>query len=91
MLAIPAKKARQRPATYLEAKDVLLIIKMPDRRTQDGWRDDTLMLLLYNCGARVSEAAGLSWDDLQLTTPRLVRLFGKGKKERLMPLWSEAS
>jgi integrase/recombinase XerD len=91
VLAIPAKKARQRPAIYLEADDVRLIINMPDRRTHDGWRDYTLLLFLYNCGARVSEAAGLRWHDLQLTAPRHVRLFGKGKKERLLPLWSETA
>ena len=91
VLAIPAKKARQRPATYLEAEDVRLIINMPDKRTRDGWRDFALLLFLYNCGARVSEATGLQWDDLQLTAPRQVRLRGKGKKERLLPLWSETA
>jgi len=48
VLAIPAKKARQRPATYLEAQDARLIINMPDQRTIDGWRDYTLLLFLYN-------------------------------------------
>jgi len=91
VLAIPAKKARQRPATYLEAADARLIISMPDKRTCDGWRDYTLLLFLYNCGARVSEAAGLRWDDLQLAAPRQVRLRGKGKKERLLPLWPETA
>jgi site-specific recombinase XerD len=91
VLAIPPKKARQRPATYLEAEDVRLIINMPDRRTIDGWRDYTLLLFLYNSGARVSEAAGLRWDDLQLAAPRQVRLRGKGKKERLLPLWTETA
>ena len=91
VLAIPAKKARQRPATYLEAEDARLIITMPDQRTFDGWRDYTLLLFLYNCGARVSEVAGLRWDDLQLVAPRQVRLRGKGKKERLLPLWTETA
>ena len=91
VLAIPAKKARQRPATYVEAQDARLIIKMPDQRTARGWRDYTLLLFLYNCGARVSEATGLRWDDLQLTAPRQVRLRGKGKKERLLPLWPETA
>lgn len=91
VLAIPAKKARQRPATYLEAEDARLIISMPDRRTHDGWRDYALLLFLYNCGARVGEAAGLRWDDLQLVAPRQVRLRGKGKKERLLPLWPETA
>lgn len=91
VLAIPAKKARQRPATYLEAEDVRLIINMPDKRTCDGWRDYTLLIFLFNCGARVSEAAGLRWDDLQLAASRQVRLRGKGNKERLLPLWPETA
>lgn len=91
VLAIPAKKARQRPATYMEAQDARLIIKMPDQRTRQGSRDYTLLLFLYNCGARVSEATGLRWEDLQLTAPRQVRLRGKGKKERLLPLWPETA
>ena len=91
VLAIPSKKARQRPATYLEADDVRAIIAKPDRRTADGWRDYTLLLFLYNCGARVSEATGVQWDDLQLVPPRQVRLRGKGRKERLLPLWRETA
>lgn len=91
VLAIPAKKARQRPSTYVEATDMRAIIAMPDRRTRDGWRDYTLLLLLYNCGARVSEVIDLRWDDLQLVPPRQVRLRGKGKKERLLPLWRETA
>ncbi|MDB5940142.1 MAG: integrase, partial [Polaromonas sp.] len=65
VLAIPAKKARQRPATYLEAEEARLIIDRPDPHTLGGWRDRALLLFLYNCGARVSEATGLRWDDLQ--------------------------
>lgn len=91
VLAIPAKKARQRPATYLEAEDARLIVDMPDKRTPQGWRDYTLLLFLYNCGTRVAEAAGLQWDDLQLAVPRQVRLHGKGKKDRLLPLWPETA
>lgn len=91
VLAIPAKKARHKPATYLEAQDARLIIGMPDRRTPDGWRDYALLLFLYNCGARVAEAAGLRWEDLQLVAPRQVRLRGKGKKERMLPLWPETA
>ncbi|WP_202949491.1 tyrosine-type recombinase/integrase [Paraburkholderia hospita] len=66
VLAIPTKKARQQPSTYLEAEDSRLIISMPDKRTSAGWRDYTLLLFLYNCGARVSEAAGLRWNDLPI-------------------------
>ncbi|MFH1872917.1 MAG: tyrosine-type recombinase/integrase [Pseudomonadota bacterium] len=89
VLAIPSKKARQRTATYLEADDVRTIIANPDHRTANGWRDYTLLLFLYNCGARVSEAAGVRWDDFQLAPSRQVRLRGKGKKERRLLLWRE--
>jgi site-specific recombinase XerD len=91
VLAIPAKKARQRPATYLEAEEARLIIDRPDQHTSGGWRDRALLLFLYNCGARVSEATGLRWDDLQLAAPRQVRLRGKGQKERVLPLWPETA
>ena len=91
VLAIPSKKARQRPATYLEADDVRAILGNPDRRTADGWRDYTLLLFLYNCGARVNEAIDVRWNDLHLAAPRQVRLRGKGKKERLLPLWRETA
>lgn len=91
VLALPSKRARQTPATYLEAVDIRAIIANPDRRTLGGYRDHALLLFLYNCGARVSEATGLLWDDLQLTPPRQVRLRGKGRKERLVPLWSETA
>jgi len=63
----------------------------PDKRTREGWRDYTLLLFLFNCGTRVSEAVGLQWDDLQLAAPRQVRLRGKGKKERILPLWPETA
>jgi integrase/recombinase XerD len=91
VLAIPSKKARQRPATYLEVDDVRAIIAKPDRQTNAGWRDYTLLLFLYNCGARVSEVTGVQWADLQLAAPRQVRLRGKGRKERLLPLWRETA
>ena len=91
VLAIPSKNCLQQPATYLEADDVRAIIAKPDRRTDDGWRDYTLLLFFYNCGARVSEATGIQWSDLQLVPPRQVRLRGKGRKERLLPLWRETA
>ena len=91
VLAVPSKKARQRPATYLEADDVRAIIARPNRRTADGWRDYALLLFLYNSGARVSEVTGVLWTDIQLVPPRQVRLRGKGRKERLVPLWRETT
>jgi len=91
VLALPSKRARRQPAHYLEAPDIRAIIDAPDRRTRQGWRDYTLLLFLYNCGARVGETTGLQWSDLQLMPPRQVRLRGKGRKERLVPMWRQTA
>ncbi|MCI9887537.1 site-specific tyrosine recombinase XerD [Micrococcales bacterium 31B] len=53
-------------------------------------RDIALLELLYGCGARISEAVGLDLDDVDLDG-RSVRLFGKGRKERVVPLGRYAS
>jgi site-specific recombinase XerD len=91
VLVIPSKKARQKPSTYLEVDDVRAIIAKPDRQAHHGWRDYTLLLFLYNCGARVAEATAAQWVDLQLSPPRQAPLHGKGRKERLLPLWRETA
>jgi integrase/recombinase XerD len=54
-----------------------------------GLRDRALLEVLYGCGARISEAVGLDVDDVDLDAG-LVRLFGKGRKERVVPLGSYA-
>src|SRR4051794_14073099 len=57
--------------------------------TPAALRDRALLELLYGCGARISEAVGLDVDDVDLEQ-RSVRLFGKGRKERVVPLGSFA-
>lgn len=89
VLALPAKRAKQTLATYLEAEEVNVILSQPDKRTALGQRDHALLLFLYNTGARVSEALAVRNFDLYLTEPLQVQLHGKGKKDRLCPLWQE--
>ncbi|MCA9689807.1 MAG: tyrosine-type recombinase/integrase [Myxococcales bacterium] len=61
------------------------------RIAADGRRDYTLLLALFNTGARVQEIVDVRPCDLQLTRPFQVRLFGKGRKERLCPLWPQTA
>jgi site-specific recombinase XerD len=54
-------------------------------------RDYALLVFLYNTGARISEALAVASADLHLVAPRHVRLQGKGRKERICPLWPETA
>jgi len=91
VLALPSKKTRTKPASYLEPADARLILKQPNCGTALGLRDHALLLFLYNTGARVSEALAVRNEDLSLGSPRQVRLQGKGGRDRLCPLWRETA
>lgn len=56
VLALPLKRTSTAPAAYLEPEEMSIILNQPDRRSALGIRDRALLLLLYNTGARVSEA-----------------------------------
>ncbi len=91
VLAIPAKRARIQPPSYLEPAEARALIAQPGPATASGARDLALLLFLYNTGARVSEALAVRAADLRLGSPRQVRLHGKGGKDRLCPLWPETA
>jgi site-specific recombinase XerD len=61
----------------------------PDRKTKLGERDHVLLAVLYNTGARIAEALNVRLSDIRLDSPAQVRVWGKGRKERISPLWPE--
>lgn len=91
ILSVPDKRTPTAAAHYLEPEDVKHLLTQPDRTTLAGQRDHALLLTLYNTGARISEALNIRLEHLSLTSPRHVRLNGKGGKERLCPLWPETA
>ena len=91
ILAIQTKRATQRAVAYLEPEEARAVIAAVDTSSQRGRRDHALLLLLYNTGARVSEALAVRAGDFRLDRPRQVRFLGKGKKERICPLWPETA
>ena len=91
ILAIPRKRAPQRTVDYRERAEVETLLTHIDRRTPRGRRDYTLLSFLYNSGARVQEVVDLSRAALQLDRPYQVRLVGKGRQERICPLWPETA
>ena len=86
LLAVPFKRASSRIVEYLDAEEMRAMLDVPDRGSSDGRRDYTLLLVMLNTGARVQELLDLRPCDLQLLRPLQVRLFGKGRKERMCPL-----
>ncbi|MGO9837880.1 MAG: site-specific integrase [Polyangiaceae bacterium] len=91
VLAVPFKRARARVVEYLEADEIRALLDAPDRATPDGRRDHALLLALFNTGARVQEILDVRPCDLQLARPLQVRLRGKGRKERMCPLWPQTA
>lgn len=83
---IPFKKTDQPGITYLDKEEMDALLAAPDRRSAQGQRDYALLLFLYNSGARASEAAELRIEDVDAHASA-VRIIGKGRKQRVCPLW----
>jgi integrase/recombinase XerD len=86
ILSIPCKRANRPMLGFLTRQELHSILAAPDLGTWTGRRDHLLFSLLYNTGARISEALRLTPGDLR---NRAVRLHGKGRKERDVPLWPQ--
>lgn len=83
---IPLKKTSQPAITYLDKPEMDALLAAHEQTAQ-GHREQTLLLFLYNSGARVSEAAQLKIGDIEWHA-QCVRIFGKGNKQRRCPLWT---
>ena len=84
----PPKRAPRFPKTLSEA-DVEALLAAPDTRTPLGMRDRAMLEVLYAAGLRVSELVGLKIFEVNLEAG-VLRILGKGSKERLVPLGEEA-
>jgi integrase/recombinase XerD len=90
----PPMPGRRLPKA-ISVDDVTAILEAVGSDSAAGLRNTAMLEFLYSTGARISEAVGLDVDDLVLAGPdddgpSLVRLFGKGSKERLVPVGSYA-
>lgn len=86
IIGIPYKKAEKKTIGYLDEEKTKKLLSSPDISTKKGRRDQTLLSLLYDSGARVQELADLTVGDIRLDTPAQVKLTGKGRKTRSVPL-----
>ncbi len=87
VLAIPMKRYDSKLICYLDRNEMNAIFNAIDTKTWSGQRDHALLVTLYNTGARVSEIIGVKRKDIELNRNLSIRLHGKGRKERIVPLW----
>lgn len=86
ILAIPRRRCPRTTVEYLDATDLADILAQPDLDTAHGRRDAVLLSVLYDTGARVQELVDLRVRDVRLEAPSQVRLVGKGRKTRAVPI-----
>lgn len=84
-----APKLTQRLPTSISEAEVESLLAVPDLMTSIGLRDKAMLEVLYATGIRVSELVALRMDEMNLAQG-VIRIFGKGNKERLVPLGEPA-
>ena len=77
-------RREQRLPAHLAEAEMSRLLEMPDGTTPLGRRDRAIMELFYASGLRLSELVGLGLEDVNLSS-RVVRVLGKGSKERIVP------
>ena len=86
ILAIPLRRYARPTVAYLSKEELAEILAQPDLQISQGRRDAVLLSVLYDTGARVQELIDLSVGDVRLAPPAQLRLMGKGRKMRAVPL-----
>ncbi len=86
VLAIPNKRFTRKLVGFLSRSEVDALLAAPDRSTWSGRRDHAFILTAVQTGLRVSEITALTLDDLVIDGGAHVRVIGKGRKERCIPL-----
>jgi site-specific recombinase XerD len=86
---IPVKRMTRQAMCHLEVEEIAAILAQPDRSSVEGQRDHALLALLYNTGGRIQETLNVCPQAIRFESPAHVKLLGKGRKQRICPLWNE--
>ena len=89
--AIPVKKTDQSLVSYLTRDELQGLLDAPDTRIVSGIRDRAMLHLTFAAGMRVSELVGLRLDQIDCQSMCSVHIMGKGRRERVLPLWKETA
>jgi len=89
ILQIPKKKTQQKIVEYITLEGIKLILSLPDISTDIGKKHLVLLSFMFATGARVQEVIDVTINDFKYNGGKFVKLTGKGKKARLVPLEQE--
>jgi integrase/recombinase XerD len=89
--AIPMKKTDQALVGYLARDELQALLDAPEADTVSGLRDRAMLHLAFAAGMRVSELVGLHLDQIDRRGLATVHIIGKGRRERILPLWKETA
>jgi len=87
--AVATPKREKHLPAVLQTTDVTILLEQPDLSEALGIRDRAWLEMLYASGLRISELVGIDLDDMDLRS-RLLKVRGKGSKERIVPFGSKA-
>lgn len=91
ILLVPMKRSSRPEVGYLSVDEMAVVLRQPGLDTPQGRRDTTLLSLLYDTGARVQELVDVRVQNIRLDAPAHIRLTGKGRKVRTVPLLPQAA
>jgi integrase/recombinase XerD len=89
--AIPMKKTDQALIRHLNRDEIRALLDAPDPSSTSGLRDRAMLQLAFAAGLRVSELIGLRLDQIGQGTTPCIHVMGKGRRERILPLWKETA
>ena len=90
VLSVPPARFEQRTVTFLTQPECQALLDAPDPDRWEGRRDRAMLTLTIHAGLRVSELTAINCSDLTLGTGANVRVHGKGRKDRAIPLTAPA-
>lgn len=89
--AIPMKKIDEKLVDFLTQNEMQALLNAPDQKASSGIRDRAMLYLAFAAGLRVSELVELRQNQLELYPDPIIHVLGKGRRERVIPLWKETA
>lgn len=91
IISIPMKRTAIPLVKHLDREEIQALLEAPDLTTTRGLRDRAMLHLCFAAGLRVTELVTLPMTSLTLHPSPTVRVIGKGRRERALPLWRETA